>query len=133
MKRFFEQYSKRSLWIAITCIAIGVVLHWVEISKVDKENYFSGLINRKLNSIYEEVIREQDALSKRFLESANISFNDLNNLFDYPTYIFQGNDLIYWSDNNFIPRDTLIESGSSISYVDAGHNKFICVQRCLEN
>ena len=36
MKRFFERYSKRSLWIAIISIAIGLALHWVEIYKVEK-------------------------------------------------------------------------------------------------
>ena len=133
MKRFFEQYSKRSLWIAITCIAIGLVLHWVETSKINKESYFSGLINRKLNRIHEEVIREQDELSERFLETDIISFHDLNFLVDYPTYIFQGNDLVYWSDNKFIPRDTLIEQGSAVRYIDAGTKKFLCVQRSLNN
>jgi signal transduction histidine kinase len=133
LKRFFERYSKRSLWIAIISIAIGLALHWVEIYKVDKESYFSGLINRKINSIYEEVVHEHTTLSDRFADSDSISFHDLNNLINYPTYIFKGSELVYWSDNKFIPRDTLLESGSSVSFVDAGTKKFLCVQKPLNN
>lgn len=131
MKRFFEQYSKRSLWIAITCIAIGLVLHWVDNFQVSKESYFSGLINQKLNRIYEEVIREQDELSNRFSETDDISFHELNDLVIYPTYIFEGSNLVYWSDNKFIPRDTLIDPVSTVSYVDTGSKKFLCVQKTL--
>ena len=131
MKRFFEQYSKRSLWIAITCIAIGLVLHWVDIFKVSKESYFSGLINQKLNRIYEEVIREQDEFSIRFSETDDLSFQELNNLVNYPTYIFEGSNLVYWSDNKFIPRDTLIDPVSTVSYFDTGSKKFLCVQKTL--
>ncbi len=133
MKRFFEQYSKRSLWIAIICIAIGLVLHWLEVHKVDKESYFSGLINQKINRIYEDVVSEQKALSGQFIKTDSISFSDLNNLVDYPTFIFEGSELIYWSDNKFVPRDTLLESGISVRYVDAGTRKFVCIQKPLSN
>ena len=133
MTRFFEQYSKRSLWIAIICIAIGLVLHWLEVHKVDKESYFSGLISKKINRIYEEVVSEQKSLSDRFDRTDSISFSDLNNLVDYPTFIFNGSELIYWSDNKFVPRDTLLESGTSVRYVDAGTRKFLCVQKSLNS
>ena len=133
LKRFLEQHTWKILWIAIVCIAIGQALHWVEIHKIDKKKYFSGILNDKINQIYEEVVQEQDALEKYIAESDSMTFNGLNAILKYPAYIFNKGILVYWSDNKFIPRDTILTEEPSTSFFDAGTRKFICIQRPMHD
>ena len=121
------------LWIAIICIAIGESLHLFETYKIDKEVYFAQGVSRKINGIIEEINEEQEAISAYLEEDGIIVFNQLNSLADYPTYIFKDSRLIYWSDNKFLPRDTLLFDDGSIRYIDAGNKKFLGLQKTIQS
>jgi signal transduction histidine kinase len=133
LKQFFNQNSIKLLWLAVICIVIGQSLHYVEIYKVDKRNFYANSITKKIDRIYNDVLEEHKVLSANLKEQEGIAFNDLNTLTDHPTYIFSGNNLVYWSDNKYLPRDTLLQSDRGMRYIDAGAKKFLGFQSPIED
>lgn len=133
MYRSFENYFIRFLWMGIAFIVFGQAMHMLENSFVDKKTFYSGQVTKKIGSMCVQVMNEQQKIAEYLLENQRIVFSDLNRLSGHPTYIFENDRLAYWSDNKYIPRDTLLEGEGGIRFIDLGSKKYIGIQKKIKN
>jgi len=119
----------KELIVAILLILSGLLLHNLITKKVDMDKVYGRWISEKLNNDFGIINNELDQLNQILESGVEMKLSKFNELVSFPTFIYKNGRLLYWSDNKFIPSDTLIETISSRRFIDYGDRKLICINK----
>lgn len=123
----FKRYNigVKDLLIAFLLMLSGLLLHNLVNKNVRMDNIYSKRISKKLNLNFDIIQGEMGQLNEILQSEPDMKLSRFNELVSFPTFIYKNGSLLYWSDNKFIPSDTLIEEEASIKFIDYGDRKLI--------
>ena len=127
----YYHYLILSLLFAIISFFIWYFIVYSQLSKgYDKyTSFISDKIDQEVTFSDKELERIVQQISKK-----TIDFSALLQLkLKYPVYIFKQDTLVYWSENKFVPKYSLIERNEKLEYIRLPIGKFLVNKKTLKN
>ncbi|WP_439879931.1 ATP-binding protein [Pontibacter sp. MBLB2868] len=119
---------------ALLCFLATAALHFnfPTVNPVtDQAAQLSTIVSRT-NACIHKAQKDASQLSK-YLKNERVSFSKLIKKTDYPTFIYQGDQLVFWSDHAVVPDLETLNHTSSITAVRSEYGSFIVVPYIFRN
>lgn len=116
------------LLISLLCFLATAVLHLNLFSPKSDTDYNEQLynINKAVSECLTEAQTEAETIGVK-LQEKEVSFSSLLRQAEYPTFIYKGARLIFWSDHTVIPDLDFPPSPYKVSATQTEYGKFIVV------
>lgn len=122
----------RYLYIALTLLLLGIGTHIIFEYGINREKLYTRKVSGRLNTILQEIDKSHEQIRNYILNNNTLRFEDLNDFTDTPTYIYEGDNLVYWSVNTFTPQDTLPQGEGNYQFIETENRKYVIVQHAVE-
>ena len=124
-QRKFEFQKHRYFLLCIGILALTLIIDEVIFSdrkrRVEPQETISANIKVQLSILDQEV---RSVESKAIVDLSRL-FNRLEVSGEFPIFIYENGEVIYWSTNRFVPKYGTLEGLFQYRYLEIGNDKFI--------
>ncbi|MCS6795569.1 MAG: ATP-binding protein [Raineya sp.] len=125
--RLFLHSRFRNLWWAIGLFVLGEIALLIHQSNphVSLDEKYKNSIQRAILNEIEILQKESREVEELFQENNVRSLIEIKKKHKYPSLIFRNEQLVFWSDNRFIPDYELIAGNYTLKYLELQNGSFI--------
>jgi signal transduction histidine kinase len=105
----------------------GVILHYLYTHHIQREEIYAHRISENIQHSLSQVKNDQRQILEYLKNEDDPEFSLLNDLADHPVYIYRIDQLIYWSDNQFILDRTWYQDTSGYVLMNEEDRKLLMV------
>jgi signal transduction histidine kinase len=113
------------LFFSIALLLIGGLIHYLYIHHIPQQKIYAQKISKKIQRSLQDIKQDQNQIFEYINNSNGIRFVDLNLIAEYPTYVFESEQLIYWSNNLIMPDRSYYRNISGYHLINEENRKFL--------
>jgi len=95
------------------------------------EHHYVSTIRSNIKTEIAQVEQVLFLVSQKIKSNANFSFADFQTNSDYPFFIFKNKQLIYWSDNRFVPNYQLFNPKKDVCFLDTESGLYVAYRKSV--
>lgn len=127
MQKNFKLSVFKIFLLIVTLLGLSIIAFWLHQKQpqISVEQKYKSYIQEKILKELALLQQESKEIEELFQENNTITLIEVKKKHRYPCIIFKNEQLIFWSDNHFIPEYELVAGKYSFKYIDTSYGSFI--------
>ncbi len=124
----------KALFYAILLLIAGVSLWLFFDLRMQNESNFTSNIKANISREIKILEQDLDRVANRIGENPGMRFLNLRVTTKYPYYLFDGRELVFWSNNQLVPSSGALQGEYSYKLIDLEKGQYIaCKKKVMVN